>query len=79
MELAPWLLIPGAGQVGTATRAARGIAGVLSKFGQAGRVLGGIVEYSPWGLVEKTAGAGIRHYRNRRDLFERKIRLYHFG
>ncbi|KKM27344.1 hypothetical protein LCGC14_1575680, partial [marine sediment metagenome] len=59
LELAPWLLIPGAGQVGTATRAARGIAGVLSKFGQARRILGTAVEFSPWGLVEKTAGAAI--------------------
>ncbi len=59
LELAPWLLIPGAGQVGTAARAARGLAGVLGKFGKAGRVLGRAVEFSPWGLVEKVAGRAI--------------------
>ena len=60
MELAPWLLIPGAGQVGGGLRAARGVAGVLGKLGTAGRVLGTAVEYSPWGLVEKTAGVAIK-------------------
>jgi len=86
MELAPWLLIPGAGQVGTGTRAARGVAGALTKLGKgasvatrlgtlgkfdlptgaikaldiAGRGIGQVVEYSPWGLVEKTAGVAIK-------------------
>lgn len=60
LEFAPWLLIPGAGQVGTATRAGVGIAGMLGKAGKVGRALGGIVEYSPWGLVEKTAGVAIK-------------------
>jgi len=60
LELAPWLLIPGAGQVGAGARAARGVAGILGKMGTAGRVLGTAVEYSPWGMVEKTAGAAIR-------------------
>mgnify|MGYP001601854636 CR=1 FL=1 len=60
MEFAPWLLIPGAGQVGGGTRIAAGIAGVLGKAGRVGRVLGTAVEYSPWGLVEKTAGVAIK-------------------
>ena len=60
MELAPWLLIPGAGQVGGGLRAARGVAGVLGKMGKAGRVAGRAIEYSPWGLVEKTAGVAIK-------------------
>jgi len=96
MEVAPWLLIPGAGQVGTATRAARGVAGMLGKvgfqeitkatakqlakqgvevftdvagksfisrggvLGVGARKLGYFVEYSPWGLVEKTAGVAIK-------------------
>ncbi len=72
MELAPWLLIPGAGQVGGATglaarlagkagtRAARGVSGILGQAGLPGRVLGTAVEYSPWGLVEKTAGVALR-------------------
>ncbi len=60
LEFAPWLLIPGAGQVGAGARAARGIAGVLGKFGTAGKALGYAVAFSPWGLVEKTAGAALR-------------------
>jgi len=60
MELAPWLLIPGAGQVGGGLKAARGVAGVLGKLGKAGKALGYAVEYSPWGLVEKTAGAALK-------------------
>ena len=60
MELAPWLLIPGAGQVGAGARAARGVAGILGKFGTTGRVLGTAIEYSPWGLAEKAVGAGFR-------------------
>ncbi len=60
LEFAPWLLMPGAGQVGTGVRAARGVAGIAGKFGQAGRVLGRAVEFSPWGLVEKTAGVAIK-------------------
>lgn len=60
MEIAPWLLIPVAGQVGGGVRAAVGIAGFLGKAGKAGRVLGTVVEYSPWGLVEKTAGVAIK-------------------
>ncbi len=60
MEFAPWLLIPGAGQVGAGARAARGIAGVLGKLGKTGRALGYAVEYSPWGIVEKTAGVAIK-------------------
>ena len=60
LEFAPWLLLPGAGQVGTGARAARGVAGLLGKAGQAGRILGRAVEYSPWGLVEKTAGVAIK-------------------
>tara|TARA_Y100000310_G_scaffold144390_1_gene143634 strand:+ start:8073 stop:11333 length:3261 start_codon:yes stop_codon:yes gene_type:complete len=60
LEFAPWLLIPGAGQVGGGVRAATGIAGILGRAGRVGRVLGTAVEYSPWGLVEKTAGAAIK-------------------
>lgn len=60
MELAPWLLIPGAGQVGGVLRAGRGIAGMLGRLGPAGRLVGTAVEYSPWGLVEKTAGVALR-------------------
>lgn len=57
MEFAPWLLIPGAGQVGGGARAARGVAGLAGKIS---RPLGYAIEYSPWGLVEKTAGAAMR-------------------
>lgn len=57
MEIAPWLLIPGAGVVGTAGRTARGIAGAIGKVS---KPLGYAVEYSPWGLVEKTAGVAIK-------------------
>lgn len=60
LELAPWLLIPGAGQIGTAARVARGVAGILGKLGPAGKALGIAVEYSPWGLVEKGVGATFR-------------------
>ena len=60
LEFAPWLLIPGAGQVGGAVRAARGIAGVAGQFGKTGKALGFAIEYSPWGLVEKTAGVALR-------------------
>ena len=76
LELAPWLLIPGAGQVGGGLRAARGVSGLLGRLGTigqktvlsgafkavapAGRVLGYGVEYSPWGLVEKTAGVALK-------------------
>ncbi len=57
MEIAPWLLIPGAGQVGGGLRAARGIAGIA---GRISRPLGYAIEYSPWGVVEKTAGVALR-------------------
>ncbi len=60
LEFAPWLLLPGAGQVGTGVRTGAGIAGVLAKAGRVGRILGTAVEYSPWGLAEKTAGAAIK-------------------
>ncbi len=60
MEFAPWLLIPGAGQVGGGVRGASGVAGMLGKLGTAGRVLGTAVEYSPWGIAEKTAGVAIK-------------------
>ncbi len=60
LEFAPWLLIPGAGQVGGGVRAARGVAGILGRLGTAGRALGYAVEFSPWGLVEKTAGVALR-------------------
>jgi len=57
LEFAPWLLMPGAGQVGVGTRAARGVAGALGKIS---RLLGYAIEYSPWGIVEKTAGAALK-------------------
>lgn len=57
MEIAPWLLIPGAGQVGVGARVARGVAGMLGKIS---KPLGLVAEYSPWGLVEKTAGVAIK-------------------
>jgi len=90
MEIAPWLLIPGAGQVGGGVRAGVGVAGWLGKGEKLGRIIGGIaevipgverlglptalgritgvsgkvlgtaVEYSPWGLAEKTAGVAIK-------------------
>lgn len=60
LELAPWLLIPGAGQVGAGARAARGLAGLAGRLGQAGKVVGYAIEYSPWGMVEKTAGVAMR-------------------
>ncbi len=59
IESVPWLLIPGAGQVGTATRAGVGIAGALGKAGTVGKVLGKAVELSPWGLTEKVTGKVI--------------------
>ena len=86
LEFAPWLLIPGAGQVGGSAakglagmgarvagkvgdRPAKGLAGklgTLEKVGQetwlgpTGRVAGTLVEYSPWGLVEKSAATIIK-------------------
>ena len=57
LEFSPWLLIPGAGQVGTGARAARGIAGLVGKIA---KPLGYAIEYSPWGLVEKTAGVALK-------------------
>ena len=82
LEFAPWLLLPGAGQVGGASRiglrlagataktaktagatmrAATGISGKLgTELGTVGRYLGTTIEYSPWGLVEKTAGAAMK-------------------
>ena len=60
LELAPWLLIPGAGWVGGGVRAGVGVAGALGKLGKIGRLAGRAVEYSPWGLVEKTAGAALK-------------------
>ena len=60
LEFAPWLLLPGAGKVGTGVRAGIGIAGALSKFVRVGRVLGRTIEFSPWGVVEKTAGAALK-------------------
>lgn len=59
-EFAPWLLIPGAGQVGRGVKTASGIAGVLGRTGGLGKVAGYALEYSPWGLVEKGTGAAIR-------------------
>ena len=59
IESVPWFLIPGAGQVGTATRAGVGIAGALGKAGTVGKVLGKAVEFSPWGLTEKATGKVI--------------------
>jgi len=60
ISIAPWLLIPGAGTVGGGVRGGVGVAGMLGKLGKAGRVLGTAVEYSPWGLVEKTAGVALK-------------------
>ena len=60
LEFAPWLLIPGAGQVGAGVRAGVGIAGALGRAGKVGRALGRAVEFSPWGLVEKTAGVALK-------------------
>ncbi len=60
LELAPWLLIPGAGQVGAGARAARGFAGLAGRLGKVGKVVGYGIEYSPWGMVEKTAGVAMR-------------------
>ena len=60
IEFAPWLLIPGAGQVGTAAKVGRGLAGVVGRAGKIGKVLGTAIEYSPWGMVEKTVGKAIK-------------------
>ena len=76
MEIAPWLLIPGVGQVGRGAKAARGLTGklgALETVGQktslagafeaiapVGRKLGYVIEYSPWGLAEKAAGKVIK-------------------
>jgi hypothetical protein len=59
-EFAPWLLLPGAGQVGTGVRAGVGVAGALGKAGKVGKVLGTAVELSPWGLAEKATGAVMK-------------------
>lgn len=60
-ELAPWLLVPGVGTVGRGAKAAAGIAGYIGRFGTIGRAIGTAVEFSPWGLVEKTAGKGLKY------------------
>lgn len=60
LEFAPWFLIPGAGQVGTTTRAARGVAGILGKMGTVGKIAGTAVELSPWGLAEKGLSAAAK-------------------
>ena len=60
LEIAPWLLIPGAGEVGTATRTAHGLAGALGKAGAIGKTLGYTIQYSPWGLVEKGIGTALK-------------------
>ncbi len=60
LEFAPWFLLPGAGQVGGGLRAARGIAGVAGRFGKAGKALGYAIEYSPWGIAEKTIGLALK-------------------
>ena len=59
-ELAPWLLVPGAGEITSAIRglgeAAKGIS-MLEKLAPAIEGLAKVVEYSPWGFVEKGTGA----------------------
>jgi len=60
IQFAPWLLLPGVGTVGKGARAASGIAGALGKLGKVGKVTGYALEYSPWGVVEKTAGAAMK-------------------
>ena len=79
LELAPWLLIPGAGQVGAGVRVARGVAGVLGKLGPAGKALGIAVEYSPWGLVEKGVGATFRGIGKVTGLASKKVGERVFG
>ncbi len=63
-ETLPWLLIPG---IGTATGAGRGIAGMLSrvapKLGRAAPLVKGaakVLEYSPYGLMEKAPAAALK-------------------
>lgn len=57
VEQVPWLLVPGAGTaaktVGGVVKAGTGIAGMLSKAGKIGKAAAKVVEYSPWGLVER--------------------------
>ena len=71
-EFAPWLLIPGAGQIGggisglgkvgfKATMKALGSAVAGGELKTASRIaLGATISYSPWGIAEKTAGAVIK-------------------
>ena len=73
MELAPWLLIPGPGQIGgsIAGIGRAGLKASIKAFGgavakrqpvTAARVAaGGLISHlSPWGLAEKTAGVAIK-------------------
>ncbi len=58
VETLPWFLIPGIGAVaGKGGVVGRGIAGALGRMGPVGKVAGTALEYSPWGLAEKGAGA----------------------
>lgn len=71
-EFAPWLLIPGAGQVGSAvsglgkvgfkaTMKALGGAVAKGEIKDASRIAtGAAISYSPWGLAEKPAGVAIK-------------------
>jgi hypothetical protein len=60
IESLPWLMIPGAGAVGTAERAGSGVAGALGRMGSAGKIAGTLVERSPWGLTEKATSAVLK-------------------
>lgn len=55
-EFAPWLLIPGAGQIGGGLIKGASMAGKLSPLVKA---LGMAVKYSPWGVMESVTGKAI--------------------
>ena len=64
LAMAPWLFIPGAtgiaGKIGAAAGKAAKIGGAVGKLAKPLGVLSKAVEYSPWGMVEKTAGAAMK-------------------
>jgi len=62
-ELAPWLLIPAAGEVGGLIggvgKAAKA-GSTLSKISKIAKPIGKAIQLSPWGLVEKGTGAAMK-------------------
>jgi hypothetical protein len=63
-ELAPWLLIPGAGQIGGAVSGLGKAAKAGSMLSKGLNIAGKAIQYSPWGLVEKGTGAVVKGVTN---------------